>query len=98
MATSLTVLDYAQTYYNKCPYHDSALTGATWVLELLKGHPKHICKELRVQKHVFRTLIIALEDAGHTPSKFVMLEEQLAIFLYTCVMGISLGHVCECFQ
>jgi len=31
-------------------------------------------------------------------SKHVMLEEQLAIFLYTCVTGLSLIHVCEHFQ
>ena len=98
ISASLTVADHSQTYYDKIPYHDSALTGAAWVCELLTGHPKHIRKELGVNKHVFQSLIIALQNAGHTPSKFVSLEEQLAIFLYTCVTGLSLPHVCECFQ
>jgi len=40
----------------------------TWVCELLIGHPKCICKELGVHKHVdvFWALIVALQDAGHT--------------------------------
>ena len=97
-ASILATLDYSQKYYNKIPYHDSALSGAAWVCELLRGHPKRIRKELGVHKHVFRALIVALQDAGHTRSKFVTLEEQLAIFLYTCVTGLSLIHVCECFQ
>ena len=98
ISASLTVADHSQTYYNKIPYYDFALTGAAWVCELLTGHPKHIRKELGVNKHVFQSLIIALQNAGHTPSKFVLLEEQLTIFLYTCVTGLSLPHVCERFQ
>ena len=98
ISAALAAIDYSQTYYNKIPYHDSALSGAAWVCELLTGHPKHIHKELGVHKHVFWALIVALQDAGHTQSKFVTLEEQLAIFLYTCVTGLSLIHVCEHFQ
>jgi len=98
IATALSVIDYSQTYFLKTPYHNSALTGAAWVAELLTGHPKHVCHELGVHKHVFLALIIALQDAGYTPLKFITLEGQLTIFLYTCVIGLSLGHVCECFQ
>jgi hypothetical protein len=60
ISAAFAVIDYSQTYYDKTPYHDSALTGAAWVHELLGGHPKCIHKELGVQKHVFRALIIAL--------------------------------------
>ena len=98
IATALSVIDYSQTYFLKTPYHNSALTGAAWVTELLTGHPKHVRHELGVHKHVFRALIVALQDAGYTPSKFITLEEQLAIFLYICITGLSLGHICECFQ
>ena len=98
IAISSALIDYSETYYDKTPYHDSALTGAAWVLELLTGHPKRIRRELGVNKHVFRALIISLGNAGYQPSKFVSLEEQLAIFLYTCVTGLSLVHVCERFQ
>jgi hypothetical protein len=33
-------------YYNKIPYHTSALSGAAWVLELINGHPDRIYHEL----------------------------------------------------
>jgi hypothetical protein len=98
MAAALAAITYAESLYNKTPYHDSALSGAAWVCELLNGHPKRIRKELGVHKHVFAALILSLQNAGHTRSKFVTLEEQLAIFLYTCVTGLSLSHVCERFQ
>ena len=66
ISAALATLDYSQRYYNKIPYHDSALSGAAWVCELLRGHPKCIHKELGVHNHVFRALIVALQDAGHT--------------------------------
>src|ERR1700720_502937 len=98
ISAALAALDYSQIYYDKIPYHDSALPGVAWVCKLLRGHPKHIRRELGVHKHIFRALIVALQDAGYTRSKFVTLEEQLAIFLYTCVTGLSLIHICERFQ
>jgi hypothetical protein len=84
--------------YNKVPYHTSALSGADWVCELLNGHPERIRNELGVHKNVFQGLIEELKIAGYGPSRNVYLEEQLAIFLYTCVTGLSLRHVCERFQ
>ncbi|KAF8152519.1 hypothetical protein B0H34DRAFT_663958 [Crassisporium funariophilum] len=35
---------------------------------------------------------------GYADSKHLMLEEQVAIFLYTCVTGLSICHVGEHFQ
>ena len=92
------VIEYGWAHFDKTPYHNSAFTGATWVSELLKGHPKRIQKELGVDIPVFWALIDALQDAGYRRSRHVTLKEQLAIFLYTCVTGISLNHVCERFQ
>jgi len=57
IAAALTILHYAAPYYNKTPYHDSALSGAAWVTELLCRHPECICSELGLHKHVFRALI-----------------------------------------
>lgn len=91
-------LIYANPLYNKVPYHTSALSGADWVRELLSGHPERIRNELGVHKHVFHALIDELQLAGYGPSKHVYLEEQLSIFLYTCVTGLSLRHVCKHFQ
>jgi hypothetical protein len=97
-AAGAAALAYSLPLYDKTPYHTSALTGADWVRELLDGHPERIRNELGVHKHVFYSLIAALEESGVTSSRHVFLEEQLAIFLYTCVTGLSLRHVSERFQ
>ena len=97
-AAGAAALAYGLPLYDKTPYHTSALTGAGWVLELLNGHPECIHNELGVHKHVFYALIDALQNAGVQSSKHVFIEEQLAIFLYTCVTGLSLCHVSERFQ
>lgn len=91
-------LIYTDPLYNKTLYHTSALTGANWALKLLNGHPKCIFNELGVHKHVFHALIDELKLAGYKLSKHVYLEEQFAIFLYTCITGILLHHICEHFQ
>lgn len=88
----------AEPIYQKQAYHTSKLTGQDWVLELLLGHPKRIQCELGVHRHVFTTLITELQDMGHTNSRHVSLEEQLSIFLYTCVTGLAVRHVGERFQ
>src|ERR1700722_8577175 len=80
------------------PYHTSALTGQAWVLELLAGHPQRIRCELGMHQHVFVTLIKQLRAFGHTDSRHISLEEQLSIFLYTCVTGLTIRHVGERFQ
>ena len=41
IAISLGAMKYAQVHYNKRHYHNSALSGVAWVLELLVGHPEH---------------------------------------------------------
>jgi hypothetical protein len=80
------------------PYHTSILTGEDWVLELLAGHPERIRCELGVHRHVFNALIADLRDMGHDNSRYVSLEEQLSIYLYTCVTGLTVRHVGERFQ
>jgi hypothetical protein len=98
-AAGAAALAYGLSLYDKTPYHTSALTGADWVRELLNGHPERIRNELGVHKHVFLGLVAALEQHGHIhgvkSSRHVYLEEQLAIFLYTSVTGLSLRHVSE---
>ena len=81
---------YSSPHFNKTAYYISALTGHAWVLELLNGHPERICCELGVRHHVFYALLDCLQWMGHSDSHDVMLEEQLAIFLYTCVTGLTI--------
>lgn len=93
-----SALIYALPLYDKTPYHTSILTREGWVMELLNGHPEWIRNELGVHKDVFLALIQSLRNGGQGPSKHISLEEKLAIFLYTCVTGLSLRHVDERFQ
>jgi hypothetical protein len=80
------------------PYHTSILTGEGWVMELILGHPDRIRCELGMSTHTFTTLVQDLRVLGEQNSRSVMLEEQLAIFLYTCVTSLLIRHVGECFQ
>ena len=80
------------------PYHTSIFSGEMWVQELLNGHPDHILCELGVQKEVFKELICTLHNIGTMDSKHISLEEQLAIFLYISVTGLTIRHTGEQFQ
>jgi hypothetical protein len=97
-ATTTVLKAYSNTYYDKEPYHTSALLGTAWVTELLTGHPECIRCKLGVHKHIFYVLINLLQQAGCRDSRHELLEEQLAIFLYVSVMGLSIHHLGERFQ
>jgi hypothetical protein len=47
---------------------------------------------------VFYVLLNLLRDSECKASKYVLLEEQLAIFLYASVTGLSVRHLGEGFQ
>ncbi|KIK13049.1 hypothetical protein PISMIDRAFT_18263 [Pisolithus microcarpus 441] len=79
-------------------YHTSILSGRGWILELLNGHPERIRTELGVHKHIFKLLVEELQQIGYTHSKYVTLQEQLGIFLYITVTGLTTRHVGERFQ
>jgi hypothetical protein len=87
-----------QSVYVREPYHTSALSGEAWVLELLCGHPDRIRTELGMSVEVFSNLIQELRGIGYQNSRYVSLEEQLAIFLYMSVTGLTIRHVGERFQ
>jgi hypothetical protein len=85
-------------YNIRVPYHTSILRGKDWVDELLNGHPKRIRTCLGVDKHVFEALVTELQGMGHGDSRYISLQEQLAIFLYACVTGLPIRHLGERFQ
>ena len=96
--TAAAVAESWSLYEDKIPYHTSALSGYAWVQELISGHPDHIHCELGVHIHVFDKLIWTLLKLRYTNSKYVMLEEQLSNFLYTCITGLTTCHVGKQFQ
>jgi hypothetical protein len=84
--------------YNRTPYHNSAFRGMDWVNELLEGHPDRIKNELGMRKHVFLALCFALQLCSLKATQEISVEEQVAIFLYMSVTGLSVVHVAERFQ
>ena len=97
IVTHCTVL-LLEAHSDPQPHHTSILTGAGWLVELLLGHPDRIRCELGVRKHVFEALVNELHSMGYGDNRSVCLEEQLGIFLYTCVTGLTVRHVGERFQ
>lgn len=98
IVTHCTALLLLEARSDPQPYHTSILTGAGWLMELLLGHPDRIHCELGVHKHVFEALVDELRTMGYRDNRSVCLEEQLGIFLYTCVTGLTVRHVGERFQ
>ena len=84
-----------QAHYLREPYHTSVLTGHMWVLGLLGGHPEHIHTELGVHHCIFYAIMDELFELGHLDSRFITLEEQLVIFLYCSVTGLTIRHLGE---
>ena len=87
---STTALAFGGPLYDKIPYHTSALLRLDWSNN---GHPEWIQNELEVHKHVFAALLNKLRAMGFGSSWNITCEEQLAIFLYTYVTGLSIWHI-----
>ena len=97
VACNGVINDLAPLYLHT-PYHTSALSGAEWVHELLNGHPQRIRNELGVSRGTFTLLVKSMQALDVNSSRHVSIEEQLTIFLYTVVTGLSCTHVGERFQ
>ena len=80
MVIALNVAAIIQAQYLKQPWHTSMLTGQMWVLELLAGHPEHICTQLGVCSHVFYAIIDKFCVLCYTDSKFVTLKNNWPSF------------------
>jgi len=98
ISLTATIVECNNVRKNPQPYHTSVLSGEAWLIELLLGHPERIRCELGMHAHVFTRLVDTLRELKHDDSKFVSLEEQVAIFLYMSVTGLSIRHTSERFQ
>ena len=82
--------------------YTSALSGHAWLDELLdaSAHPDRIYIALGMRRHVFLALVVQIRALGYMEAEnaSVLLDESLAIFLYTCVTGLAIDHVAERFQ
>ncbi|THU90176.1 hypothetical protein K435DRAFT_572402, partial [Dendrothele bispora CBS 962.96] len=73
---------YLSPMYWKQDYHTLALSGHAWTQELIHGHPDRIYTELGMRLHVYFALLMELRMMGYEDSRYITLEESLAIFLY----------------
>jgi len=80
------------------PHHDSLYTGRDWIHDMQHGHPDRIFIAFGLRLHVFTKLLDVLRRIGLGDSRHIGLEEQLGLFLYTCVTGLTSRHVAERFQ
>jgi hypothetical protein len=76
----------------------SLLRGQDWVHELLAGHPTRFYNAFGMRKLVFQQLLGAMHLAGLSPSKYLSMEEQLAILLHACRTASSIRTLEEHFQ
>ncbi|KAH6906644.1 hypothetical protein BKA70DRAFT_1040445, partial [Coprinopsis sp. MPI-PUGE-AT-0042] len=75
---------YSVPFYWKQDFHNSKLTGAEWVQELIHGHPDRIRLALGLRMHIFLTFVHELRVIGglEDSRRGVAVDEQAAIFLY----------------
>src|SRR5260370_31402093 len=93
------VTNLVATSISTTPMNTSKLTGMVWVHELLTGHPVWFSDALAMSKHVYWKLVEELQlYAELTHSKYVLVEEQVAMFLHFCKTGGIIQDLQECFQ
>jgi hypothetical protein len=73
------------------PMHTSSLSGHAYIQELLNsGNSIRIQRVLRMKPEVFQFLCKELQDKGGlTPTQFITVEEQVAMFLFTVAQCAS---------
>jgi hypothetical protein len=82
------------------PMRTSSLSGEAYVNELIMcNNPRRIQEVLRMKLEVFQFLCTELKNKGGlTPSRYVGIKEQVAMFLYTIAHSRSNREVQERFQ
>jgi hypothetical protein len=97
-AVAAVALHWGQ-YYDKEPRNVSRMTGQEWMEEQLDGHPGVFYDTFGMHKHVFRNLLKVLtEKTGFSDTKHVSAVEQLGIFLYAVITGLSIRKLENRFQ
>jgi hypothetical protein len=75
--------EYHKLYLSKQPCRNSVLTGHDYVLEIMNGNPSRCYDQLRMDKSVFLSLCNVLREKELLKnSRYITVEEQVAMFLY----------------
>ena len=82
------------------PMRTSAVSGAEYIHDVMYcGNPRRIQEILRMKLEVFQFLCIELESSTSlSASKFITIEEKVAIFLWTVARSASNRDTQERFQ
>ena len=82
------------------PMRTSSLSGSEYIQEVMKcQNPKRIQEVLRMKLEVFQFLCAELKSKGGlAPSRYVSIEEQVAMFLYAIAHSDTNREVQERFQ
>lgn len=93
------VTNYMAPLLFPTPMNTSVLTGMGWLRELLNGHPTRFYDAFAMPKQVFQKLVAELKlYAGLKSSKYICMEEQVALFLHMCKTGGTVRDMRERFQ
>ena len=99
IVVALVAKYYAERFCEKSPCRTSRLQGAEWVSELMTGNPSRIFEMLRMSVHVFKKLELELFSSGLlAPTRYMNVDEQLAIFLFTVSQSAKNRDAQERFQ
>lgn len=83
----------------KEPCRTSTLSGEQWVMELLKGNRRRFRENVRMEPETFVILRdLLLQTGGIWPSRWVGVDEKLALFLYTVGHGATNREAQKRFQ
>jgi hypothetical protein len=75
------------------------MTGQQFMDEQLAGHPEVFYDNFGMHKHVFRRLLKTLQTKTDlSDTKYVLAIEQLGIFLYAVITGLSVRKLENRFQ
>lgn len=93
----LVVMDMSM--HTREPIRDSILSGPEWVKEVLCGHSDRVYEAFRMERHVFLNLCgLMIERGWLKDSRFIRVDEQVAIFLSMIYHKNSNRNLCERFQ
>ncbi|XP_059626465.1 uncharacterized protein LOC132269327 [Cornus florida] len=92
------VYEYYYKHFDKQRCRDSMLQGEDYIFEVLNGHEERFYENFRMYPNTFRALCRELKLLGLKDSKFLMVEEQVAIFLLTVSHNERNRVVAERFQ
>ena len=90
---------YLASTKTKTPCHTSKLSGVQYTHELLEGHRSRCFTNLRMEAHIFQEIsdYLCLKNLLRS-TRGVIIEEQLAMFMYMLARNASFSALCDRFQ